>query len=67
MPKNSKSISKPEEYKMFFGELCLQNSNIHKITTSYLPQQNDIAEYKNWTLKEMMNVMLVSSSTPFNL
>jgi hypothetical protein len=36
-----------EEYKIFFGELCLQNTNIHKITAFYLPQQNDIAEYKN--------------------
>jgi hypothetical protein len=41
--------------------LCLQNTNIHKITAFYLPQQNDIAEYKNWTLKEMMNVMSISS------
>jgi len=36
-----------EEYKILFSKLCLQNSNIHKITASYLPQQNDIAECKN--------------------
>ena len=40
---------------------------IHQTTTSYSPQQNDIAECKNHTLKEMINVMLISSRAPHNL
>ena len=41
-----------------FSELY---ANFDIITTSYTPQQNEIAERKNRTLKEMINFMLVSS------
>jgi len=37
---------------------------VHETTVLYSPQQNVIAERKNRTLKEMMNVMLVSSGLP---
>ena len=33
----------------------------------YTPQQNGIVKRKNRTLKEMMNVMLISSRLPQNL
>jgi hypothetical protein len=43
---------------------CSQNDIIHQTTAPYLPQQNSIVECKNWTLKEMMNVVLISSRAP---
>ena len=40
---------------------CESNGIIHEMTAPYTPQQNGIAERKNQTLKEMMNVMLACS------
>jgi len=40
---------------------------IHEVTPFYSPKSNGVAKKKNRTLKEMVNVMLVSSSTPNNL
>ena len=40
---------------------------VHQTTTPYSPQQNGVAERKNRTLKDKMNVMLISSSLPQNL
>ena len=53
-----------EEYESPFGEFCLQHGIVHQITAPYSPQQNGVAERKNRTLKEMMNVMLISSDLP---
>ena len=40
---------------------CESNGIIHEFIVPYSPQQNDIAERRNRTLKEMMNAMLLSS------
>ena len=50
-----------------FSDLCIKFGIIHQITAPYTPQQNEIAERKNKTLKEMVNFMLVSSGSPQNL
>ena len=55
------------EYESPFMEFCSEHSIIHQITAPYSPQSNGIAERKNWTLKEMMNAMLISSGLPQNL
>jgi len=49
------------EYVEPFGELCSQHGIIHEVTAPYSPQSNGVAERKNFTLKEMMNAMLLSS------
>jgi len=41
--------------------LCEKEGIIHETSARYAPQQNDIAERKNWNLKEMMNAILISS------
>lgn len=45
----------------FLKEFCEQNGIIHEVSAPRTPEQNGIAERKNRTLKEMMNVMLISS------
>ena len=50
-----------------FSEFCANFRIIHQITARYTPQQNEIAERKNKTLKEMVNSILVSFGTPQNL
>ena len=50
-----------------FSELCAKFGLIHQTTAPYTPQQNGIAEWKNRTLKEMVNSMLVSSGALQNL
>ncbi|XP_022863737.1 uncharacterized protein LOC111383806 [Olea europaea var. sylvestris] len=52
------------EYESPFGEFCAKHGIIHKTTEPYSPQQNEIAERKNRTLKKMMNAMLISSGLP---
>ena len=50
-----------------FSELCAKFGIIHQTTAPYSPQQNEIAEWKNITVKEMVNSILVSSGAPQNL
>jgi len=40
---------------------------IHEVKPLYAPQSNGIAERKNRTLLDMVNVMLVSSGLPSNM
>ena len=50
-----------------FGDFCSQHGIIHQTTAPYSPQQNEVVELKNITLKEMMNALLLSSRLPQNL
>ena len=49
------------EYDTLFDWFCKEHCIIHQTSAPYTPQQNGIVELKNKTLKEMMNVMLISS------
>ncbi|KAJ0881981.1 putative RNA-directed DNA polymerase [Helianthus annuus] len=49
------------EYVAPFADLCAKSGIVHECTPPYSPQSNGVAERKNRTLKEMMNVMLISS------
>ena len=61
-------IDKRGEYESNpFNSFCADHGIIHKTTPPYSPESNGIAERKNRTLKEMMNVMLVSLGAPLNL
>ena len=55
------------EYDAPFDRICQEHGIIHQTSVPYTPQQNEISKRKNRTLKEMMNVMLISSGLPQNL
>ena len=46
---------------------CEKNGIVHDTIAPYTPQQNDVAERKNCTLKELMNDILISSELPDNI
>src|SRR5436190_5070006 len=48
-------------------KFCQEHSIIHKVTTTYTPQSNSVAERKNRTLMDIVNCMLLSSGAPENL
>ena len=48
----------------YIKEYCDENGIIHESFAPYTLEQNDIAEQKNRTLKEMMNAMLLSFGMP---
>ena len=51
-----------------FNTFCEEHEIIHETTPLYSPESNNgVAERKNRTLKEMMNVMLVSLGASLNL
>lgn len=48
-------------------EFCLKFGIIHQIMAPYSLQLNDIVEYNNWILKEMINIKLINLGLPQNL
>jgi len=52
---------------VLMNNYCEKKGIIHEVTPPYSPESNGVVERKNRNLKEMMNVMLVSSSAPDNL
>ena len=49
------------------NDYCENERIIHEVTPLYSPESNGATERKNKTLKEIMNSLLVSASTPNNL
>ena len=52
------------EYLEPFSAFCALHGIIHEVTLPYSPQSNGIAEQKNFTLKDMMNAILISFGLP---
>ncbi|XP_069154380.1 uncharacterized protein [Solanum lycopersicum] len=52
------------EYQSPFAEIVLKYGIIHQTTAPYTPQTNGLEERSNITLKEMMNALMINSSSP---
>ena len=52
---------------ILLNHYCEKERIIHEVTPPYSPESNGVAERKNKTLKEIINSLLVSVSTPNNL
>ena len=50
-----------------FSTFCEEHGIIHQNLVLYTPQQNGLAERKNTTLVDIVNVMILSADVPFNL
>lgn len=50
-----------------FEEFCSKFGIIHQTTLLYSSQSNGVAEWKNCTLKQIMNAMLINSDLLQNL
>ena len=46
---------------------CAQHGIIHETTSPYSPQSNEVIERNNFTLKKMMNAILISFGLPQNM
>jgi hypothetical protein len=56
-----------EYFPQEFTNYCEKNGLIHQRPAPYTPQQNGLAERKNRTLVNILNVMILSVRLPFNL
>jgi len=56
-----------EYFSKEFSTFCEENKIIHQMTAPYTPQHNELAERKNRTLVNMVNVMLLNAKFPNNL
>ena len=50
-----------------FSTFCEEYGIIHQSSAPYTPQHNGLTERKNWTLVNMVNVMILSIELSFNL
>ena len=50
-----------------FSTFCEEHGIIHQSLAPYTLKQNGLAERKNRTLVDMVNVMILSAELPFNL
>lgn len=55
------------EYVTPIGEYCVEHGIRHELTPTYSLQSNGVVIMKNCTLKEIMNVMLISFGLPKNM
>ena len=55
-----------EYFSKEFSTFCEENKIIHQMTAPYTPQHNELAERKNRTLVNMVNVMLLNAKFPNN-
>ena len=52
---------------VLFNDFCVKEIIVHEVTPPYSSESNGVAERKNKTLIEMMNVMLISLNALDNL
>ena len=52
---------------VLFNDYCVKESIIHEVTTPYSSESNGVVKRKNKTLKEKMQVMLISFNASDNL